>query len=50
MPKRMLAIAALLGASITCAAVDINLASEAELDGVERILTFTPVKGLPSVN
>ena len=24
--------------------------TEAELDGVERILTFTPVKGLPSVN
>ncbi|MBC9251850.1 chemotaxis protein [Pseudomonas alcaligenes] len=24
--------------------------SEAELDGVPRILTFTPVKGLPSVN
>ena len=35
MPKRMLAIAALLGASIACAAVDINLASEAELDGVK---------------
>lgn len=24
--------------------------SESELDGVQRILTFTPVKGLPSVN
>ena len=42
--KRILAIATLLGASVAFAAVDINQASEAELDGIKGVGPSTTAK------
>ena len=50
MPKRLLTIAALLGASMAFAAVDINLANEAELDGVKGFGPSTTAKILTERN
>lgn len=44
MLKRMLTIAALLGISLTCSAVEINQASEAELDSVKGFGPSTTAK------